>query len=439
MRIYPKHRLSGELRVSPDKSISHRALLFAAMSEGESVIRNLLIADDTVATIDCLTRLGTEIALDEGSVTVRPRPFVSCGEALYTANSGTTTRLLAGLVAGYPIEVTLSGDASLNARPMARVIDPLTRMGARIESNNGACPLTIRGGDLRGITYEMPMASAQVKSAVLLAGLHAAGETVVVEKTPSRDHTELMLKAFGADLTREGPRIVVTSRGRMCGRQITVPGDISTAAFFLAAALIVPNSRVTVLGVGLNPTRTGILEVFRQMGGKITVANLRTGEEGEPVGDVTAESSSLRGVAVGGELIPRLIDEIPILAAVAALAEGETIISDAQECKFKESDRLCAMTTELRRAGVEVRETEDGMVIAGGYARGADFLSYGDHRIAMALAVLALAADGESTVEGAECVGISCPEFWDLLAKMGAVFDNKPRPDGAIDCAIYTF
>ena len=330
MRIYPTRNLKGDFAVSADKSISHRALLFAAVSEGESELENVLLCDDTIATADCLSRLGTGIELGEkGRVRVTPHPFVSSEEELYTANSGTTTRLLAGLLSGYPIESVLAGDRSLNLRPMKRVIEPLERMGARIDSLNGMCPLHIHGGGLRGITYEMPMASAQVKSAILLAGLHAEGETCVVEKTPSRNHTEIMLKAFGADLVTEGNRICVTSKGHMTGRRFEVPGDISTAAFFLAAACVTPGSRITVRGVGLNPTRTGFLDVLKAMGGKIEISNVREGDE--PVGDVTASYGFLKGVEIGGKIIPRLIDELPIIAVLAAFAEGETVISDAEE------------------------------------------------------------------------------------------------------------
>lgn len=438
MRIYPTRNLKGDFAVSADKSISHRALLFAAVSEGESELENVLLCDDTIATADCLSRLGTGIELGEkGRVRVTPRPFVSSEEELYTANSGTTTRLLAGLLSGYPIESVLAGDRSLNLRPMKRVIEPLERMGARIDSLNGMCPLHIHGGGLRGITYEMPMASAQVKSAILLAGLHAEGETCVVEKTPSRNHTEIMLKAFGADLLTEGDHIVITPKGHMTGRRFEVPGDISTAAFFLAAACVTPGSRITVRGVGLNPTRTGFLDVLKAMGGKIEISNLREGDE--PVGDVTASYGFLKGVEIGGKIIPRLIDELPIIAVLAAFAEGETVISDAEELKVKESNRIVSMVTELAKTGIDIRETEDGMVLSGGYVRGADFESYGDHRVAMALAVLGLAADGESTISDAECVGVSCPEFWELYKKVGGRADNSPKPDGTIDCKIYTF
>ena len=439
MRIQSGHPLSGTVEVSPDKSVSHRALMFAAMAEGDSRVENVLLSDDTVATIDCLSRLGTEFSVSEKSVYVQPKPFHGCEEELYTANSGTTTRLLAGLIAGYPVEATLAGDASLNGRPMNRVIEPLVQMGADIQSNAGFCPLSIRGGNLHGIRYRMPVASAQVKSAVLLAGIHASGETVIEEPVPSRDHTERMLRAFGADIRREGTAIVVTDRGTLRGRNFRVPGDISTAAFFLVAALITPGSKVVLRNVGLNPTRTGILDALRAMGGRIAVQNLREEDAGEPVGDLVAETSILRGTSVGGDLIPRMIDEIPIFAVAAAFAEGETVISDAQECKVKESDRLTTVATELERAGVSVKQNDDGLVISGGFVKGADFESYGDHRIAMALAVLALAAEGESTLSGSECVSVSCPEFWDLLGKIGGHFDSEKNPDGSIPCAIYTF
>ena len=438
MRIYPTKRLRGDFRVSADKSVSHRALMFAAIAEGESELENVLLCDDTIATADCLSRLGTQISFGEnGRVRVSPRPFSSDGEELYTANSGTTTRLLAGLLSGYPMETVLAGDRSLNLRPMKRVIEPLALMGANIDSLNGMCPLHIHGGGLKGITYEMPMASAQVKSAILLAGLHAEGETCVIEKVPSRNHTEIMLEAFGADLRTEGDRIFVSNKGKMKGMRFEVPGDISTAAFFLAAACVTPDSETTVRRVGLNPTRTGFLDVLKAMGAKIEITNLEQGAE--PVGDVTARYGFLKGVEIGGEIIPRLIDELPVIAVLAAFAEGETVISDAEELKVKESNRIQSMVTELSKTGVDVRETEDGMVISGGYVRGADFESYGDHRVAMALAVLGLAADGESTIADADCVSVSCPEFWEVYAKIGGKFDNKPKADGLIDCKIYTF
>ncbi len=337
---------------------------------------------------------------------------------LYTGNSGTTTRLLSGILAAQPFPVSMTGDASIEQRPMGRIITPLREMGADIRGRDGKyCPLHIAPAALHGVRYEMPVASAQLKSAILLAGLYADGVTEVVEPAPSRDHTERMLRAMGVQVEQDGCRVAVHAPLALRACSIEVPGDISSAAFFLAAGAIVPGSELTVKNVGINPTRDGVLEVLRAMGADITCTNVR--DAAEPVADLTVRASALHGTEIGGPLIPRLIDELPVLAAAAAFAEGETVIRDAQELKVKESNRIAAMVAELTRAGVDCTETADGMVIRGGRPRGAAFETYRDHRIAMSMAVLALGAAGESEILDPGVVSISYPGFFDTLRQIG--------------------
>jgi len=334
---------------------------------------------------------------------------------LYTGNSGTTTRLLAGILAGQTFPSVIDGDASIRSRPMNRIIKPLREMGARIEARgDNLCPLHIFPSELCGVEYRLPVASAQLKSAILLAGLFAEGQTTVIEPAPSRDHTERMLRNMGAEIETNGSVITLTPPEALYATDISVPGDISSAAFFIVAGLIVPESELTIKNVGVNPTRTGIIDVLRSMGANITMSNLTN--KGEPVCDITVKYSALHGTEIGGAIIPRLIDELPILATAAVFAEGETIIRDAQELKVKESNRIAAMAAELTKAGVDVEETGDGMIIrAGKTPRGAAFKTYKDHRIAMSLAILALAAEGDSIISGPEVVGISYPNFFDTL------------------------
>ena len=418
--VSPARRLRGRVRVPGDKSISHRAALIGALARGDTVIHNFLRADDCLHTVSCLRALGVGIE-DEGSrLIVRgmgPR-WRAPMTPLDAGNSGTTMRLLAGILAGQPFQTELTGDASLRTRLMDRIVEPLSRMGARIvASGDGRFPpLRITGGSLRGITYTLPVASAQVKSAVLLAGLLAEGPTTVVEPTPTRDHTERMLAAFGAPIRRDGDRVSVTAAA-LRGNEVRVCGDISSAAFLLAAAAAMPGSELTVEHVGLNPTRTGFLDVLRALGAEVDVR--QTGEDtGEPVGAVTVRGQRLRGVRVGGSLIPRVIDELPVLCVIATAAEGETVISDAAELRVKESDRIAVIARGLRALGGEVEERPDGLTVYGSRLHGGRVGSAGDHRIAMAFAVAGLLAGGPVTVEGAESIKVSFPEFGRVLQEV---------------------
>ncbi|MDZ7393288.1 MAG: 3-phosphoshikimate 1-carboxyvinyltransferase [candidate division KSB1 bacterium] len=416
--IIPGGTLRGQMMVQGDKSVSHRALILGAIAEGKTRIYNLCPGRDVQSTMTCLRDLGVRIEHDGEEVVVHgvgPRGLQPCSRPLDAGNSGTTLRLLAGVLAGQRFRSTLTGDSSLRQRPMARVIEPLTRMGARIESQpGGLAPLVIEGGPLSPIDYHMPVASAQVKSAVLLAGLYASGETTVVEPAQTRDHTERLLPLFGAELVGHGGGIGVRGPAVLRGTSLSVPGDISAATFFIAAAAMVPGARVEVLGVGVNPTRTGALDVLRAMGARITVHNERG--EGEPVADVLVEGAPLRAAEVDGSLVPRLIDELPVLAVVATQARGLTRIRGAKELRVKESDRIRAVAANLRAMGAQVEELEDGLSIPGPQQlRGASLESFGDHRIAMSFAVAALVAKGPTVIRSAECVDISFPGFFAFL------------------------
>jgi 3-phosphoshikimate 1-carboxyvinyltransferase len=411
-------------RVPGDKSISHRAVMFGAIADGTTRIENFLPGDDCHHTIECFQRLGVQIEREGATtLTVYGKGWKGLREpdqCLDVGNSGTTIRLLLGILAGSPFFSTVYGDASIARRPMARVVEPLRRMGARIDGRDGGkfAPLAVRGGELKGIEYRSPVASAQVKSCLLLAGLRAEGWTKVKEPHPSRDHTERMLKAFGAELSLGEGTVSVKGGQSLAGRHVRVPGDISSAAFLFAAALLVPGSRVTVRDVGINPTRTGILDVFRSMGAEVTVTPTDQWC-GEPVGDVTVAGGPLRGVEVGGDLIPRLIDEIPVLAVVATQAEGRTVIRDAAELKVKESNRIATVAEELRKLGAQVEETPDGLIIEGPTSlQGALLDSHGDHRIGMAMAVAGLASEGEVRVKGAEAISVSFPNFAEILKEL---------------------
>lgn len=416
MQIKPATRLRGELSVPGDKSISHRSVMLGAIADGTTQISGFLNGADCLSTINCFEKMGIEININGDSVAVIGRGLHGLRKpdsVLFTGNSGTTTRLLAGLMSAQAFSCTIDGDASIRRRPMKRVRIPLTQMGAQISSD--FCPLEIHGASLHGISYTLPVASAQLKSSILLAGLYADGNTTIIEPQQSRDHTERMLSFMGAALQQEENRVILTPPENLCAQEIRVPGDISSAAFFLVAAAIVPDAQVTIRDVGINETRSGIIDVLQAMGAKIELENKRF-FGCEEVCDITASSSSLHGCSIGAELIPRLIDEIPIIAVAAAFADGETVIRDAQELKVKESNRIDAVVTELRRAGVDIRATDDGMVIRGGQAvHGAEFQTYGDHRMAMSMAVLALAAEGTSTITDPSVVDISFPGFFDYL------------------------
>jgi 3-phosphoshikimate 1-carboxyvinyltransferase len=428
-RVRASPRLEGEISVPGDKSISHRAAILNGIAEGPARIRGFLFGEDCLSTLACLKALGVRIEREGEELLVEGRGLQGLEEpaqVLDAGNSGTTLRLLAGLLAGQPFFSVLSGDDSLRSRPMARVVEPLRLMGARIlgRQDDSRAPLAIRGGRLKAIHYTLPVASAQLKSALLLAGLYAKGKTTLVEPSPSRDHTERMLRAMGAHLItygdeeQGGQRIVLEPPGSLRPLDLEVPGDLSSAAFWLVAAAIHPQARVRVRGVGLNPTRTGVLDVLRSMGGRLYVEEKRRQGE-EPLGDITVESSPLVGTEIGGGLIPRVIDEIPVLAVAAAVASGTTVIKDAAELRVKESDRIAALGRELVRLGARVEERPDGMIIKGGARlRGASCRSHGDHRLAMALAVAGTVAQGETIIEDGQAVSISYPGFWQDLSRL---------------------
>ena len=410
----------GQIKVPGDKSISHRAVMLGSLANGVTEISGFLKGADCLSTIDCFRKMGIDIDINGENVTVHGnglRGLKKPDEMLYTGNSGTTTRLLCGILAGQNFDTSITGDASIQKRPMGRVVQPLSMMGAKIE--NEYCPLYITGTKLHGIDYKMPVASAQVKTAIILAGLYADGETVIHEIEKSRDHTELMLSAMGADLTVDNLDITVKPTNDLTAVNVDVPSDISSAAFFLVLGAIMPNSQITVTNVGINPTRTGIINVLKDMGADITLENVHT-SAGETVADITVRSSSLKGTTVGGDIIPRLIDELPIIAVAAVFANGQTVIKDAQELKVKETNRIRAVVDEFNKCGIDITETDDGMIINGGKSiHGADFKTYGDHRMAMSLTVLAQLADGESTLDDSDCACVSYPTFFDDFYKLG--------------------
>lgn len=418
--------LSGTVRPPGDKSISHRAAMLAAIAEGVSRIEGFLTGDDCLRTAEALRRLGARVEpvgvdtleVRGGGIEVLRQP----DEALDMGNSGTGMRLLMGLVAGRPMEAIFTGDESLSQRPMDRIAQPLEMMGARVEGQGARLtpPITVHGGNLKGITYHPPMASAQVKSAVLLAGLSAEGETTVIEPAASRDHTERMLRAMGADIETDGTRVTLRPGRPLQAGSLRVPADLSSGAFLLAAALLVEESEVLVTDVLLNPTRTGLLDALEQMGARLEITDRRE-VAGEPVGTIRATTSDLRAAQFGGDLIPRMIDEIPLLAVLAARAEGTTIIRDAEELRVKESDRLAAMAQVLSSMGADVSEREDGLEIVGpADLRGATVDSREDHRVAMSAAIAGLVAEGHTVIEGAECINTSFPTFVRSLQEMGA-------------------
>lgn len=420
MKLTRVNGLQGELSIPGDKSISHRAVMFGSLAKGTTHISNFLSGADCLATIDCFRKMGVEIEQNGTDVTVYGNGLHGLKqpeEILDVGNSGTTTRLISGILAGQDFQVTLSGDASLNKRPMKRIMNPLKMMGADIESvnGNGCAPLHICGGKLKGIHYESPVASAQVKSCALLAGLYADGKTSVTEPVLSRNHTELMLRSFGVQVDSEGTTATITPPDEMYATDITVPGDISSATFFIVAGLITPNSHICLKNVGINPTRDGILRVCRDMGADITLENI-VDNGGEPTADIIVKTSHLKGTVIGGEVIPTLIDEIPVIALLAAFADGETVIKDAAELKVKESDRIALTVDNLVKMGVDATATDDGMIIRGGNKlHGASINCKYDHRIAMTFSIAGINADGETIIEDAECVDVSYPTFYDQL------------------------
>lgn len=417
--------LKGKVSVPGDKSISHRCVMFGSIAKGTTETHNFLKGADCLATIRCFRTLGIDIEEKDSVVTIHGKGLHGLSapsDILDVGNSGTTTRLLSGILAGQSFDSKLSGDESLNSRPMKRIMEPLSRMGANITSilRNGCAPLYITPGTLHGIHYDSPVASAQVKSCLLLAGLYADGLTSVTEPSLSRNHTELMLKEFGADirstheLNSTRATASITPGNELFGQKITVPGDISSAAYFIAAGLIVPDSEILIENVGINPTRAGILKVCEDMGGDITLLNERT-EGGEKIADILVRTSRLHGTTIEGDIIPTLIDEIPVIAVMAAVAEGTTIIKDAAELKVKETDRIETVTDNLKAMGCRVTPTDDGMVITGGKLKGAPIHTLLDHRIAMAFSIAALVADGNTKILDSKCVDVSYPEFYDTF------------------------
>jgi 3-phosphoshikimate 1-carboxyvinyltransferase len=418
VKIEPAASVRGTFTLPGDKSISHRAAILGAMAEGETRVSNFSEAADCASTLACLRVLGVSVERDGARVTIRGglETWRAPAGPLDAGNSGSTIRMLAGPLAGRPFRATLVGDASLSRRPLERVAAPLRAMGATLETTDGHAPLTITGGALRGLTHELPVASAQVKTAVLLAGLSAEGRTTVREPVPSRDHTERMLPAFGARVERDGLAASVGGGTRLRGATVEVPGDASSAAFLVVAALVLPDSEVRLEGVLLSPTRTAFVDVLRAMGGRVE-ATLERGEP-EPVGSIVARSSTLRGIRIDPALVPSLIDEVPALAVAGAFASGRLEVTGAGELRHKETDRIAALARGLKAMGAHVEEQADGLAVAGGAPlHGARVDSEDDHRIAMALSIAALGARGATEVERGECVAVSFPSFYEVLGQ----------------------
>ena len=422
MEFTKKNRIRGEVSIPGDKSISHRAVMFGAISRGTTEVTGFLQGADCLSTISCFNKLGIEIENTPEKILIHGKGLhglTAPTEVLDVGNSGTTTRLISGILAAQPFETILNGDASIQKRPMKRIMTPLQMMGADIKSqlDNGCAPLIIHGKPLKGIHYDSPVASAQVKSSVLLAGLYADGVTSVTEPVLSRNHSEIMLQYFGAKVASEETTATIWPEPDLLGQKVNVPGDISSAAYFIAAGLLVPDSELLIKNVGINPTRDGILKVALAMGADITLLN--ENRDGEPTADLLVRSSSLHGTTVEGDLIPTLIDEIPIICVMAACAEGTTVIRDAAELKVKESDRIAVMVSQLSAMGVDIEGTDDGMIIHGGKPlHGAEIQTFMDHRIAMSFAIASLIAEGTTTILDHEVVNISYPGFYEDLDRI---------------------
>ncbi len=424
IKIQPIKRLKGELEVPGDKSISHRAVMMGALAEGITEIEGFLNAEDCLSTVRAFQALGVHIeGVGKEKLIIEGRGLQGLSEPrhiLNVGNSGTTLRLLLGILAGQDFCAVLTGDDSLIERPMKRVSEPLQKMGAIILGRNegSLAPLTIRGGRLKAIKYSSPIPSAQVKSAVLLAGLYAEGETSVTESVKSRDHTEKMLRFFGSEIKVEGLTVKVKGKQKLTAQKVTVPGDISSASFFLVAAAMLPGSDITITKVGVNPTRKAILEILQNMGAKVKISPVK-GELFEPMADINVKGGKLKPLSLEGEMIPRIIDEIPIIAVAAALAEGKSQIRGASELRVKETDRIKALSINLTKLGAKVEEVPDGLIIQGGSPlRGNEVDSFGDHRLAMAMVMAGLSAQGETTVQDANCINTSFPGFMDTLEKV---------------------
>ena len=420
---YNQPSLQGEITVPGDKSISHRSVMFGSIAEGKTTVSGFLLGEDCLSTIDCFKKLGVDIEVNGTNVTIESPGidgWAEPKEVLYTGNSGTTTRLMLGILSGTKLHTIMTGDASIGKRPMRRVADPLRLMGAQIagRENGQFTPLAIQGGNLNAIDYTMPVASAQVKSAILLAGLRAKGTTIVREREVSRDHTERMLRQFGAEITVNDGVISFEGGQKLTGTHVFVPGDISSAAFFLVAGAITKNSRIVMHNVGVNETRDGIIEVLQKMGAKM---NIKMDDEhaAEPTATITIETSELTGTTIEGAIIPRLIDEIPIIALLATQANGTTIIKDAEELKVKETNRIDAVVNELKKLGAHIEATDDGMIIEGPTPlHGASLKTYGDHRIGMMGAIAAIISEGEVELDDAECIAVSYPNFFEHVESL---------------------
>jgi len=426
-RISPAAALSGAISLPGDKSISHRYALIAAIAEGDTRIANYSTGADCHSTLGCLRALGIAIEGSGAEFVIRGQGLDGLrapAADLDAGNSGSTIRMLSGILAGQPFRTRIFGDESLSRRPMRRIIEPLGLMGAHIRPRDGQFPpLEIQGGKLRAVHYDLPVPSAQVKTCVLFAGLFAEGETSVTEPVRSRDHTEIALREFGADLTVKRQAITVAGRPHLTGRELSVPSDLSSAAFFLAAALMVPGSQLSIHGVGLNPTRSALLDFLIGMGARIRIPDLQS-RNGELVGDIVVEHSTLAGGVIDQGLTAALIDEIPVLAVLGAATENGITVRDAAELRVKETDRIRTVVDNLRRMGIAADELPDGMVVPGRQKfRAAELDSFGDHRIAMAFAVAALRADGDSVIHGSEAASVSFPEFWDTLSRCAQVHD----------------
>lgn len=414
--IKPKQSINGVFNVPGDKSISHRAVMFASISEGTTQIDGFLMGDDCLATIRCFKQLGIDIEIINDKVIVHGKGLHGLTaplNVLDVGNSGTTLRLISGLLVAQKFSSEITGDASIQKRPMDRISIPLSQMGANISGKY--CPIKIKGSKLKAINYTLPVASAQVKSAILLAGLYADGDTTVIEPAPTRNHTEIMLNYLGANIEKKDSAITCHNIKQLYAKNILVPSDISSAAYFIVAGLILPNSEVLINNVGINFTRTGIITALKNMGANINILNERN-ICGDYVADISVKTSKLKGITIEGEIIPRLIDEIPILAVVACFADGKTIIKDASELKVKESNRISTITTELNKMGANIIETDDGMIIEGKCKlKGSTVESYNDHRIAMSLAIAGLASTEETIINNADCVNISFPNFYKYI------------------------
>jgi 3-phosphoshikimate 1-carboxyvinyltransferase len=420
---YKKPRLQGNITVPGDKSISHRSIMFGSIAKGKTTVKGFLLGDDCLSTIDCFKKLGVKIEVDGTNVTIESPGIEGWNEpteVLYTGNSGTTTRLMLGILSGTNLHTVMTGDASIGKRPMRRVADPLRLMGAQIDGreNGQFTPLAIQGGELQAIDYTMPVASAQVKSAVLLAGHRAKGTTIVRESEISRDHTERMLRQFGADITVEDGVVSFEGGQQLTATHVNVPGDISSAAFFLVAGAMANESHIVLHNVGVNETRDGIIEVLENMGAKMKIV-IDDDQATEPTATITIETSELQATIIEGAIIPRLIDEIPIIALLATQAHGTTVIKDAEELKVKETNRIDAVVRELKKLGANIKATDDGMIITGPtQLHAASLTTYGDHRIGMMGAVAALIADGVVELDDPECIAVSYPTFFEHVEQL---------------------